>query len=207
MNQKIIDETSSYYTEKALEYGTTPRGVDWNSNEAQIIRFDQISRVIREKSGDAFSICDYGCGFGDYDDYLARTYSNFAYTGYDVSSKMVEMAREKHPDKKFICGAELDSPYDYVVTSGIFNVRRDSSEEVWLNYILDTITMFNRFAKKGFSFNCLTKYSDRDHQKDYLYYADPLFLFDYCKTHFSRNVALLHDYEIYDFTILVRTDH
>jgi len=37
-----------------------------------------------------------------------------------------------------------------------------------------------------------------------LYYADPGFFFDYCKTHFAKNVALLHDYGLYDFTILVR---
>jgi len=37
-----------------------------------------------------------------------------------------------------------------------------------------------------------------------LYYADPCFIFDYCKRNFSRNVALLHDYELYEFTIIVR---
>ena len=37
-----------------------------------------------------------------------------------------------------------------------------------------------------------------------LYYADPCALFDYCKRNFSRNVALLHDYKIYDFTLIVR---
>ncbi|MBM3138043.1 MAG: class I SAM-dependent methyltransferase, partial [Chloroflexi bacterium] len=29
-------------------------------------------------------------------------------------------------------------------------------------------------------------------------------LFDYCKVNFSKNVALLHDYKLYDFTIIVR---
>jgi hypothetical protein len=38
----------------------------------------------------------------------------------------------------------------------------------------------------------------------HLYYADPCYLFDTCKKRFSRNVALLHDYEAYDFTIIVR---
>jgi hypothetical protein len=42
--------------------------------------------------------------------------------------------------------------------------------------------------------------------RDDLYYADPLFLFDYCKRNFAKNVALLHDYRIYDFTIIVRKD-
>jgi hypothetical protein len=37
-----------------------------------------------------------------------------------------------------------------------------------------------------------------------LYYADPLFFFEHCRQRFSRRVALLHDYPLYEFTILVR---
>jgi len=40
--------------------------------------------------------------------------------------------------------------------------------------------------------------------KEELFYADPLYFFDLCKKNFSRNIALLHDYYEYDFTILVR---
>lgn len=40
--------------------------------------------------------------------------------------------------------------------------------------------------------------------RDYLYYADPCAVFDYCKRHYSRNVALLYDYQQYEFTSLVR---
>ena len=43
--------------------------------------------------------------------------------------------------------------------------------------------------------------------KDYLYYGDPLFYFDYSKRHFSRNVALLHDYDLYEFTLLIKKDN
>jgi len=62
----------------------------------------------------------------------------------------------------------------------------------------------NEYCEKGFSFNCLTSYSDDDKMKDYLYYANPMELFDLCKRKYSRNVALLHDYDLYEFTILVR---
>jgi len=63
-------------------------------------------------------------------------------------------------------------------------------------------------CSKGFSFNMLTRYSDADRmaQRPDLFYGDPLFFFDFCKCEFSRNVALLHDYGLYDFTILVRKD-
>ena len=37
-----------------------------------------------------------------------------------------------------------------------------------------------------------------------LYYADPGLFFDDCKRRFSRNVAILHDYDLYDFTVIVR---
>lgn len=54
----------------------------------------------------------------------------------------------------------------------------------------------------------LTKYSDADRmaERPDLFFGDPLFFFDFCKRNFSRNVALLHDYGLYDFTILVRKD-
>ena len=59
-------------------------------------------------------------------------------------------------------------------------------------------------AGAGFAFNCLTSYSDHDKMRDYLYYADPLAIFDHCKKHYAKDVALLHDYGLYEFTILVR---
>jgi hypothetical protein len=40
--------------------------------------------------------------------------------------------------------------------------------------------------------------------KPHLYYADPCDLFDLCKRRFSPQVTLLHDYGLYEFTILVR---
>ena len=62
------------------------------------------------------------------------------------------------------------------------------------------------WSRRGFAFNLLTSYSDVDRRRPDLYYADPLAYFDHCKRTFSRNVALLHDYGEWEFTILVRLD-
>jgi hypothetical protein len=64
--------------------------------------------------------------------------------------------------------------------------------------------MLNLNSRLGFAFNCLTSYSDSDKLRDHLYYANPNELFDFCKRQYSRNIALLHDYDLYEFTILVR---
>ena len=90
------------------------------------------------------------------------------------------------------------------MASGIFSLRMDVVDEKWLAYILDTLMQIDAKSIKGFAFNCLTKYSDAEYMKPELYYADPLFIFDHCKKKFSKNVALLHDYEEFDFTIIVR---
>ncbi len=83
-------------------------------------------------------------------------------------------------------------------------MKGDIDEKSWSDYIAKTIELMFKNSKKGFAFNCLTKYSDQDKMRQNLHYADPLFWFDFCKKNFSRNVALLHDYDLYEFTIIVR---
>ena len=37
-----------------------------------------------------------------------------------------------------------------------------------------------------------------------LHYAEPSHLFDHCARLYSRNVAVLQDYGLYEFTVIVR---
>lgn len=201
------EKIKSYFGEKFDAFGTTPRGVDWNSNDSQNMRFDQLIKVC-PPSGE-LSINDYGCGYGALIDYLEARGFQLQYTGFDLVEAMVVKAREMHRDKPYcrFTSNEGELPVaDYTVTSGIFNVRFDTPYESWTGYVTSVLHKIDAISRYGFSFNMLTKYSDADRMRPDLYYADPCFIFDYCKTHFSRNVALLHDYELYDFTILVRKE-
>lgn len=201
---RIKNQVNEYYTSKIKEFGTTPQGVDWNSVESQELRFEILSNLIKED--EHFSVLDFGCGFGSMLAYFETKYNSFDYIGFDVSEEMISTALDIFPNKetvKWITSLPNEKT-DYVIASGIFNVKLKNSEEDWLKYILETIEEINKCADKGFSFNILTKYSDEEYMKDYLYYADPLYLFDYCKKHFSKNVALLHDYNLYEFSIIVR---
>ncbi|VFR43012.1 SAM (And some other nucleotide) binding motif [plant metagenome] len=120
---------------------------------------------------------------------------------------MIQAARLRHRQGKTPGFVVADTPpeiADYGVASGVFNVRQHRSEVEWRGYLLDTLDTLDRTSRRGFSFNCLTCYSDEDRKRDYLYYADPLFIFDFCKRRYSRQIALLHDYGLYEFTVLVR---
>ncbi len=201
---EILAEVSEYYTNKLLVHGAIPQGVDWNSHEGQEIRFEQLVKII--ESSDFFTLNDLGCGYGGLHDYLKTQYNKFSYTGIDVSEEMILAAqkREHLNDAKYLIGSEPKEIADYGIASGIFNVKFERDEIEWFNYFEATLDILDRTSRRGFSFNCLTSYSDSDKMRNNLYYADPCKVFDYCKKRYSRQVALLHDYNLFEFTILVR---
>jgi SAM-dependent methyltransferase len=201
-----LDHVKSYFDKRIQEHGASPRGSDWNSETSQNIRFDQLLKVVETQS---FSLLDYGCGYGALADYLDAKGFDADYYGYDILESAIETARKVHMNKtgrKFFTD-KLQLPIcDYTVASGIFNFRGEQSFENWTEYVLSVLSEFNQLGLHGFASNFLTKYSDADKMRPDLYYADPMFLFDYCKRNFSKNVALLHDYRLYDFTLIVRKD-
>jgi len=202
----LLDEVATYYAEKLAEHGDTPRGVDWNGEESQTVRFAQLCKIIDPKTPN-FSLNDLGCGYGALLDYLRGKHANCTYLGVDVSQEMIKVAEQRHAtadQARFITAAEPDEVADYGLASGIFNVRLGRSDAEWFDYLQATLDVLDRTSSLGFAFNCLTSYSDEDKKRDYLYYADPCRLFDLCKRRYSRQVALLHDYGLYEFTILVR---
>ncbi|HJR80953.1 MAG TPA: class I SAM-dependent methyltransferase [Anaerolineales bacterium] len=201
-----LDHVKSYFDKRIREHGASPRGSDWNSETSQNIRFEQLLKVVETKS---FSIIDYGCGYGALADYLTTRGFDADYHGYDILESAIETARQTHHGKprcSFFTEKTQLPVCDYTVASGIFNFRGEQSFEAWTEYVLGVLHEFNQLSQRGFSSNFLTKYSDAEKMRSDLYYADPMFLFDYCKRNFSKNVALLHDYRLYDFTLLIRKD-
>lgn len=201
----ILSEVADYYSAKLAQHGETALGVDWNGEESQALRFKQLARIVEEPQG--FSINDLGCGYGALFDWLEQRFRDFRYFGYDISEDMVTAAQGRYPghaDANFSIASTPAEIADYGIASGIFNVRLGHSDSEWQNYLERTLDVLDRTSRRGFGFNCLTSYSDRERMRDYLYYANPGALFDLCKRRYSRNVALLHDYGLYEFTILVR---
>lgn len=200
------EQAKNYFEERLNTHGATARGVDWNSETAQETRFSQLVKVIDTQR--PFSLLDYGSGYGALAGYLVRSgYPVEHYVGYDVLESMAVKGREVFPDQKrfaFTSNYSELTPLDYCIASGIFNLKLETDPDQWTAYVIAELHKMNSLSRKGFSANFLTKYSDTEFMRPHLYYADPCYLFDYCKRNFSRNVALLHDYEVYDFTIIVR---
>ncbi|KOY88060.1 hypothetical protein AD998_04900 [bacterium 336/3] len=205
----MIDKLNQFYKEQLELYGSTAQGVNWKDEDAQILRFVQLLKILENESK-GFSINDLGCGYGALAPFMQKIgFQDFVFRGYDLSVDMIEKAKETYQDISqanfyTIQKTQEMAEADYCVASGIFNKKLNLKEFEFFPYILETLEVMNDKSKKGFAFNMLTSYSDKDKQREDLYYANPSFVFDYCMRNFSRNVALLHDYRAYDFTILVK---
>ena len=174
--------------------------------EAQELRFYQLIKLLPENSQD-YSLLDYGCGYGAFLTFLRDKGINCHYVGYDCLKNMIDQAELLHKNdqrSKFVCESTVAEKFDYSIGSGVFNQKVDTDTEGWTEYVMKTLDSINEASKRGFAINFLTSYSDPEKMREDLYYPDPCKLFDYCVRNYSRNVAILHDYGAYEFTLAVR---
>lgn len=205
---EIIRRTADYYTGKLRQHGCTARGVDWNSEECQRLRFDQLLRLFEVEDRE-FTLNDYGCGYGALVEHLAQRGLTPAYHGLDVSEAMIRRARQRwagRPHCRFTTRFDDLETASYTVASGVFNVKQQASEEEWLSYLRHCLDQMHSVSRRGFAFNVLTRDSDSDRRERRLYYADPVTMLRYCQRSYSRWVALLQDYGLYEMTVVVRRD-
>ena len=204
INKMIIAEIRQYYDDKLLLHGASYKGVDWNSKKSQILRYEILSKVINNES--FFSILDYGCGYGAIIDYLNNNYDNFSFSGYDISPEMINKARKvfKGSNIRWFTEINKNMKFNYVLSSGLFNVKLNYDYDKWYKYILKTLDNINEHSIDGFSFNMLTNKCDSEYKRNDLYYADQEQIQSFCERNYSENIMVLDNYGLYEFTILVK---
>jgi len=201
----ILSAVAAYYASKLAEHGPTPKGVDWNGLASHELRHRQFLRLLDSDTNT--SVLDLGCGFGDFLRFLRAEGFRGDFIGYDVAPSMIAEASRLHgegPDRRWRVGAEPAETADFAIASGMFNVKGDVPTETWTRYVQETTDILARAGRWGFGFNVLSLASDPERRRPDLYYADPAEMFAYCLSRFGRSVAVLQDYGLYEFTVIVR---
>lgn len=198
-------DVAAYYAAKLAAHGPTPRGVDWNGVESHEIRHRQFLRLIGDDL--SASVIDLGCGFGDFYRFLKSRDHQGSFTGYDIAPEMIDQARALHGESAALCwrvGSSPQEPADYAIASGIFNVKGSANHVEWQDYVRATVAALARAGRRGFAFNLLSLSSDPARRRPDLYYADAADTLRHCLDTYGRSVALLQDYGLYEFTVIVR---
>lgn len=201
----ITSYLDTYFTDRLSRYGATHRGLDWNSAENHALHHQQFLFLLRDDY--EASIGDLGCGYGDFLGYLRERGFTGRFIGYDLNQGMIAAARQYHGQDDratWYHSATPTTDTDYVIASGIFNLRGSTSDSDWESYMESVIEAMAARARKGFAFNVLTRHSDPEKRRADLYYADPGTWLDFCARRYGRHLALLQDYGLWDFTLIVR---
>ena len=103
--------------------------------------FVHIGNILEEKGAKNGGSCiDIGCATGDLLHYLSFRFPKLKLSGFDVSQKMLELARKRLPSVEFIQGdisvptLSPTSKFDFSIMSGVLNCF-DDTEPVLSNLV------------------------------------------------------------------------
>ena len=204
---QILAPIAALYGQRLEQFGAAPRGVFWKTEEGQRLRFDVLMGVL-DAAADAggITVNDLGCGYGALFDFLKDlpAMRGGRYFGYDISKDMVQTARRRIDDRRalFVQTMAATRDADYSFASGTYNMCTDTGEAEWMKYVKASLTHLWSRSHKGMAFNMLSSHGKK--RLGNLYYSDPAPYFDFCMRKLSKNVALLHDYPLPEWTIIVR---
>jgi SAM-dependent methyltransferase len=201
---------AALYTSNLDEHGINSKSVGWPDSASQLLRFEKLALLLdAAPHSERVSVADFGCGYAPMLRFLdERDRPPIGrYIGYDISAEMLKAARREvgaDPRVELVHASEPAEDVDYTFVSGTFNVRMGSSEADWELFVKGQLRALWQRSRRGLAFNLLTTYVDW--RKDDLFYASASEFFDYCKSGLSRFVSVVHDYPLYEWTMLVHRE-
>ena len=148
-------DSEKFYQSAIEMHGTSAKGVNWASKKNQIVRFENILKLLPEDISQ-YTLVDAGCGFGDFYSYLSKQKSlPKEYLGIDSLIDMYSIASENTGCEILIADiCKDDIPVkDYYICSGALNVLTKFETHQFIQNCYKS-------SKKAFIFNAL--HGDKD---------------------------------------------
>jgi len=189
------------YNDRLAQHGATIETMASGTEKRRNIRFKVLFEVGIQ---DGDSILDLGCGFGDFIKYLENEGVSVDYTGYDINPALIEIAKERFPEKTFEVKdilAEQFPVFDYIVSSSCFNLPLSGHD----NYDFAEMVMRKCYdhSRKGVAIDFLSSYVDFCSVEGFHYAPERLFAL---AKGITKRVKLRHDYPLYEFNIYLYKD-
>jgi len=186
------------------QHGVSPASVMWPKGR-QPLRFASLTRFFDPSGG--FSVLDYGCGLADLKPYLDERFSGVRYCGADITSSFVTSDRARYPDASFrlVKGAQdIADDYDYVVMSGVFNLRYDCSTDEHRAIVQDSLRHLFMHAQRVLAVDFMT--DDVDYQAANSYHQNVDEIYQFARRELGRRVVVDHSYLPYEYSLTIFKD-
>ena len=199
--RQIEKRTAKFYSEKIKKFGNNYKGVGWKSKKDQYIRFEQLICFFDINNS---TIHDFGCGNGEFLNFLKKKKIKFKnYLGTDIYKNIINICKKKYGyNKKFsFQNLNIDKipNYDFIIASGIFNIKNNIAIKEWEKYFYSSITKMYQKSKKGLSFNLLTFDTTFKNPKNF--YPDLVNLIKFIRKKLTKKIVINHSYRLWEYTV------
>ena len=206
------EQLNTFYNDNFSEHGFDVRALHWESEAGQYLRFLAACKItafyfpIKN-----FSLLDFGCGLGHLYEFLEKSKfikaTGLDYTGVDINGTFIEEAKKKMPGIKFEVSSDslYHKKYDFVVMSGLYNVKFDTDFDIEARYMDDIRQLFG-ITKQGLAVNFNSEEALKmlgpekaEAYKDKFYFHDKDKVLKNLEQ-ISDNIKIADDYMEQDFT-------
>jgi SAM-dependent methyltransferase len=194
---------NEFYNALLDSHGFSAKAVAWRDEPFQQFRFASIAQAFAHER-EQFTVYEVGCGLGHLRDFLRQHFPNASYSGADINPKMIERALQRDPTLAVEHRDIVKDPpaqADYVVASGIFNLRMQHADDAWEAVVRSVLKAMFASAKRGIAANFLS--SHVDWKREIAYHEDPARTLHFALTELSRFAEIRHAYYPWEFMLAV----
>lgn len=205
MKNSIRKKQEEYFRGLYKKYEGTPMAVSSESIAHKKLRFSKISNIFENENN--IQVHDIGVGVGDFYGFLKKNYpkKKIDFSGSEILIEYIKKCKEKFPNCKFyhrdISEKKGNDKYDYVVMSGVFHQKRETTVSQWERFSQQLIKNSFSMCRKGVAFNFVSPFVDF-HQAE-IYYCNLVKLLNFINNELSRFFTIHHDYALFEFTVFV----
>ena len=204
--EKYSEKIKKAYEDHLLKNDfNSPEAVYWVGKDKTWLRFKILTKIddLNNKK-----VLDFGCGNALLLDFLKENNILCEYHGWDISEKMIEVAKKRHYGANFKVVdvfksnlKQFNSFFDYILISGVFNLKVDAEESIHRKWTKKTLLKLWDLCRKGLAVNFMTEHVDwRDNS---LYYCPIDDIASFCVKNLSRWFIIRHDYRLWEFTMYI----
>jgi len=202
----LLNEVTSHYKKTFNEYGHTAKGANWNDQSSQYHRFQVIVDLIGRQNIENNTLADMGCGSGSFLDFCLRECLSIKkYIGYDILEEPLRSIKNNNNfdcfDKDLILSDTPTNNSDYLISSGLFNVKLKAEDFLWQQYIFSLLDLMYEKSNLGICFNLFT--DKVDWKNDNLFYGCVDNFVSHFQRYKPRNIKIAEDYGLFEWTLLV----
>ena len=190
----------------------TPEAVLYPNAKDVLHRFQAMISAIDWRRYDTdrrLRLLDVGCGPGFLLDYLDQIglLDRVSYVGTDLNREIVEVAAKRWPNHTFhVCDIRQQpfgpGEFDVAILCGIFTARFTLGEQAMRRLMMETLTATWPSVDQYLAFNVMSKHVDWE--RDDLFHLPTDDAIGLARnTLGARNVRILHDYGLYEYTCVI----